>query len=160
MEATQLEQIVLENGASRNGIIAMLQEIQSRENYLSEDNLSYLSDRLDIPLIDLYGIASFYKSFSMTPVGDNIIHVCLGTACHVRGAEPILEEIERKLDIKAGETTPDNKFTLKTVNCLGACALGPIVLINGRYFGNTSMQKVTDILQQYGYIAEVAPETT
>jgi len=152
MEETMLEEIVRDNGENRNGIISMLQEIQSRENYLSEDNLSYLSDRLDIPLIDLYSIASFYKSFSLTPVGDNVIHVCLGTACHVRGAVPILEEVERRLNIKPDETTPDKKFTIKTVNCLGACALGPIIVVNGKYFGNTSIQKVADVLEKYGYV--------
>ena len=151
MGKAKLDEIVEINGGSRAGIISILQEIQSINNYLPEDSLCYISEKLKMPLIDLYSIASFYKAFSLTPRGKNIINVCLGTACHVRGAVPILEEIERKLDIKPGETTEDKEFTLETVNCLGACALGPIVVIGENYHGNTSIQQVEEILSSYGY---------
>jgi NADH:ubiquinone oxidoreductase subunit E len=153
MVAEKIKEILNQNGNNRSGIISILQKIQVTYKYLPEDVLRYLSQQLDIPLIELYAIASFYKSFSLTPRGKHLINVCLGTACHVRGGVPILEEIERKLAIKRGETTLDKNFTLETVNCLGACALGPIVVIDEDYHGNTKIQQVSEILQKYGYIA-------
>lgn len=153
MDTAKLDEIIQECGVHRSNIIPILQGIQATYNYLPEDALRYLSEKIKVPLIDLYSIASFYKAFSLTPRGKHLINVCLGTACHVRGGVPILEEIERKLEINRGETTPDKNFTLETVNCLGACALGPIVVVDEDYHGNTTIQQVGEILQNYGYIA-------
>lgn len=149
MDTAKLDEIMKANGNTRSGIISILHEIQAQYNYLPEEPLRYVSKKLNIPLIDLYSIASFYHAFSLEPRGKHLIQCCLGTACHVRGSHRVLEELERRLAIKAGETTPDQQFTLKTVNCLGACALGPIVVVDQEYHGNTRVQKVATILSKY-----------
>lgn len=149
MEHDTIAEILERNGKNRSGIIAILQDVQAEYKYLPEDKLRYISDELEIPLIDLFSIASFYNSFSLTPQGEHLVQVCLGTACHVRGANRVLEKIEKNFKIQAGETTEDQLFTLKTVNCLGACALGPIVVVDETYHGNTRPQKVNAILEQY-----------
>ncbi|HEX9971113.1 MAG TPA: NAD(P)H-dependent oxidoreductase subunit E [bacterium] len=149
MDTAKLDEIIKANGNSRAGVIPILQEIQANFNYLPEDMLRYVSQKLDMPLIDLYGIASFYHAFSLKPRGEHLVQVCLGTACHVRGAHRVLDEMKRKLHIEPDDTTEDKKFTLKTVNCLGACALGPIVVVDEEYHGNTRVQKVNTILAKY-----------
>lgn len=149
MDTAKLDEIIMANGNSRTGVIPILQEIQANYNYLPEDMLRYVSKKLDLPLIDLYGIASFYHAFSLKPRGEYLVQVCLGTACHVRGAHRVLDEMKRRLHIEPDDTTEDKKFTLKTVNCLGACALGPIVVVNEDYHGNTRVQKVNSILAKY-----------
>jgi NADH-quinone oxidoreductase subunit E len=149
MDTAKLDEIIKANGNSRAGVIPILQEIQANFNYLPEDMLRYVSQKLDMPLIDLYGIASFYHAFSLKPRGEHLVQVCLGTACHVRGAHRVLDEMKRKLHIEPDDTTEDKKFTLKTVNCLGACALGPIVVVDEDYHGNTRVQKVNTILAKY-----------
>ena len=159
MEDVKLDQIIESNGRSRTSIISILQELQSIHNYLPEKDLCYISEKLEIPLIDLFSIASFYKAFNLTPRGKHLIQVCLGTACHVRGAVPILEEFERKLHIRPDETTEDMQLSLKTVNCLGACSLGPIVVVDQDYHGNTSIQQVEEILINYGYVKQEEPES-
>ena len=149
MEHANTQQILEQNVNNRSGIIAILQDIQANFNYLPKEELQYISNKLNMPLIDLYSIASFYNSFSLTPRGKHLVQVCLGTACHVRGAHRVLKEVERKLKIKPDETTEDQQFSLKTVNCLGACALGPIVVVDNEYHGNMRIQKVNAILAKY-----------
>ena len=149
MDTSKLDEIITANGNTRTGAIPILQEIQANFNYLPEEILRYVSKKLDMPLIDLYGIASFYHSFSLKPRGKHLVQVCLGTACHVRGAHRVLDEMKRKLHIEPDDTTEDKQFTLKTVNCLGACALGPIVVVDDDYHGNTRVQKVKSILAKY-----------
>jgi NADH:ubiquinone oxidoreductase subunit E len=149
MDTAKLDEIIKANGSNRSGVIPILQEIQANFNYLPEDMLRYVSQKLDMPLIDLYGIASFYHAFSLKPRGRHLVQVCLGTACHVRGAHRVLDEMKRKLHIEPDDTTEDKQFTLKTVNCLGACALGPIVVVDEEYHGNTRVQKVNAILAKY-----------
>ena len=134
------------NGSS---LISILLDIQSRYNYLPKDALIRVSERLRIPLIHVYSVATFYKSFSLKPRGKHLITVCLGTACHVRGAPEVLNEIENQLNIDVGETTPDNNFTLETVRCLGTCAIGPIVTIDGEYYGQMNSKKIHSILKKY-----------
>ncbi|MBN1838195.1 MAG: NAD(P)H-dependent oxidoreductase subunit E, partial [Spirochaetales bacterium] len=133
------DQIISTYGTNRESLIMILQEISAVFNYLPEDALRTVSERLQIPFSEVYGTASFYKAFSLEPKGKHIVQVCLGTACHVRGAPLVLEELERVLGIPDGKTTDDGLFTLETVNCLGACALGPIVVVDGEYHGNMSM---------------------
>jgi len=132
-----------------NSLIPVLQDIQSYYNYLPEEIFDEVSRKMNIPLIDVYGVATFYKSFSLTPKGKHIITVCMGTACHVRGGQRIADRISRELEIEPGETTPDMNFTLDTVNCLGCCAIGPIVMIDGEYYGQMTIQKAISLLNEY-----------
>jgi len=130
-------------------LIMVLQDVNAAFNYLPEAALRRISERLDLPYAEVYGTASFYKAFSLEPRGEHLIQVCMGTACHVRGAQRILEEFERLLDLKSGMTTEDRKFTLETVNCLGACALGPIVVVDGEYHGSMNLARVSRLVDSY-----------
>ena len=117
----------------RGELIAILEEIQAKYSYLPEEALRIVAEKTGRSLVDVYGVATFYKSFSLKPRGKHLISVCTGTACHVRGASNIAEAFGRQLGIKTGETTPDKEISLETLNCLGACALGPIVVVDGHY---------------------------
>jgi NADH-quinone oxidoreductase subunit E len=130
-------------------LVAILQDVQMEYNYLPKESLNQISEGLDIPMSQVYSVATFFKAFSLKPRGRHVINVCLGTACHVRGAGRVLDEIGRQLDIKPGETTEDFKFTMETVNCVGACALGPIVVIDGKYSGQMKTDKVKTLLESY-----------
>jgi NADH:ubiquinone oxidoreductase subunit E len=130
-------------------LISILQDIQAAYNYLPKESLERVSLGLKIPLTQVYSVATFFKTFSLTPRGRNLIHVCLGTACHVRGAARLRDKIQRVLNIEPGGTTPDFRFTLETVNCVGACALGPVVMINGKYHGQMTPHKVDALLKSY-----------
>ena len=129
-------------------IIAILHQLQDQERYLPEEELRYIARQLVIPASQIFHISTFYKAFSLKPKGKHVCNVCMGTACHVRGAPLVLEELERKLRIKTGGTTEDGEFSLDTVNCLGACALGPLVTVDGEYFGNMSTAKVNRVLRK------------
>ena len=128
-------------------LIAMLYAIQEHYNYLPEDILRELAVKLDKPLIEIYRVATFYKLFSLEPLGRHKITVCTGTACHVRGSEQLADEISSCLCVKRGETSPDGEYSLKTVNCLGACALGPLVEVDGEYHGNLTKKELQKILK-------------
>jgi len=130
-------------------LIPILQDIQAQFYYLPKEALIQVSEAMDIPLSRIYSVATFFKAFSLEPRGRHMVSVCLGTACHVRGAPKVLEQIERNLKIRGGETTSDFKFTLETVNCMGCCALGPVVRIDGKYFGEINAGKVDSILNKY-----------
>jgi NADH:ubiquinone oxidoreductase subunit E len=130
-------------------LIAILQDIQAEYNYLPPNALKNVAEKLNIPLISVYGIATFYKSFSLKPRGKHLVTVCLGTACHVRGSRRVLGEVQRKLNIKTGETTENKMFTLETVNCLGCCAIGPVMVVDGEYYGQTTTAKVDSVLDKY-----------
>lgn len=151
--AKQLEKKVksiLDNYQRDKGmLVSILQDIQAEYNYLPKEVLVEVSQKLDAPLSQVYSVATFFKAFSLEPRGRHLISVCLGTACHVRGAVRILEAIERELDIKSGGTTKDLKFTLETVNCVGACALGPIVIVDGEYHGQMKTDKVKALFENY-----------
>jgi NADH-quinone oxidoreductase subunit E len=133
--------------AVRGGTVMLLQDIQGCYGYLPREVLQAVSSRLNIPQSRLYGLATFYRAFSLEPRGRHEIKVCTGTACHVRGAEMTLESFERALGIKSGETTADGLVTLVNVNCLGACALGPVVVLDGDYHGGVTSEDVADILK-------------
>jgi NADH-quinone oxidoreductase subunit E len=130
-------------------LVSILQDIQAEYNYLPEEVLVEVSQALGAPLSQVYSVATFFKAFSLEPRGRYLINVCLGTACHVRGAVKVLEAVERELSIKAGGTTKDLKFTLETVNCVGCCALGPVVIIDGEYYGQMKTEKVKALLENY-----------
>lgn len=138
---------ILENHRDNmGGLISILEDIQAKYSYLPEEALKIVAENTGHSLVDIYGVATFYKAFSLKPRGKHLISACLGTACHVRGGPSIATEIQRQLGIKAGETTPDKEITLETVNCLGACALGPVVVSDGHYFPNVTREKVKEIL--------------
>jgi len=138
--------LLAERDGAPGTLLSVLHDIQDKYGFLPETALRTMSSRFGHRLIDLYAIATFYRSFSLKPRGKHVVAVCIGTACHVRGATAVVEEFERRLGVKAGETTPDGEIALETVNCLGACALGPIVKANGRYFSNVDAAKVEGIL--------------
>jgi NADH-quinone oxidoreductase subunit E len=130
-------------------LVSILQDVQAEYYYLSENAIEEVSRGLGIPLTRVYSVATFFKAFSLIPRGRHLINVCLGTACHVRGAPRVLEKIERDLGISSGETTKDLRFTLETVNCVGACALGPMIIIDGEYHGQMSTDRVSPVLKNY-----------
>jgi NADH:ubiquinone oxidoreductase subunit E len=144
-----VDAIIDSHGGSREAMITVLQDSNTAFNYLPEEVLHRISTRLGVPYAEVYGAASFYKAFSLEPRGKHIVQVCLGTACHVRGARRIIEELERRLDVPAGSTTKDRLFTLETVNCLGACALGPIVAMDGEFHGSMTAAKVPSLLERH-----------
>jgi NADH-quinone oxidoreductase subunit E len=148
LETTRLDTILERHDRDPANVIAILQDIQTEVNWLPEDDLRYVCTELGIPLSKMMGLATFYRAFSLEPRGKHIVQVCLGTACHVRGAVRILGAIERDLDIQAGETNENLQWTLETVNCLGACALGPIVVVDGEYHGQMTSVKTTRLLQK------------
>ena len=137
----------LANKENGDTLLSILQDIQAECGYLPEEKLIETAETLDMPLIDVYGVATFYKSFSLTPRGRHQVKVCLGTACHVRGATRIGKEVRRKLGIGPGETSEDGEFSLETVMCLGCCAIGPVVAIDGKYYGQVTPTKVESILR-------------
>ncbi len=130
-------------------LVSILQDVQAELNYLPEDALKEVSQGLELPLTQAYSVATFFKAFSLKPRGRHLVNVCTGTACHVRGSVSILEKLEQDLGILPGETTRDYRFTLETVNCVGACALGPIVMIDGKYHGQMTADKVDAVLKGY-----------
>ncbi len=134
--------------AKSSGLISVLEDIQGRYGYLPRVALNTLSEETGRSLTDIYGVATFYRSFSLMPRGKHLISVCLGTACHVRGAPDIVNEFQHQLGIEPGQTTEDNEFTLETVNCLGACALGPIVVADGHYFSSVRKSGVSSIIDR------------
>ncbi len=129
--------------------LAILQDIQKEYSFIPRQSLELLSKYIETKLSKLYSMATFYKALSLKPKGKYIIKVCDGTACHIRGSRLIIEEIEKKLNISAGETTKDGKFSLETVNCLGSCALAPVVVINNKYYGKVTPDKINQILSNY-----------
>lgn len=145
VDQSKLESIINQYNAQEGALISILQDIQAEYNYLPMDALEYVATRLDVPRVQVYGVATFFKAFSLKPKGRQQILVCMGTACHVRGSRKVLEELERKLGIKAGDTTPDGEYSLETVNCVGACALGPVVIKNEKYNGQMTALKVESL---------------
>jgi NADH-quinone oxidoreductase subunit E len=136
-------------GNDKENLIMMLQAIQRRFNYLPRPSLTYLSEKIGVPLSQIYGIATFYASFALEPRGRNLISVCLGTACHVRGAKRVHEQIQEQLRIHDGQTTEDGRFTLESVRCIGCCSLGPVVKINEDVHARLSPDEAAKILGGY-----------
>jgi len=152
METLRLEKvdrIIKDYESDRSSLIAILQDAQAEYGYLPKEVLKHVAAKLDIPLIQVFGVATFFKAFRLKPKGRYLVRVCLGTACHVRGAPSVLDEVERKLDVKAGDTTSNGLFTLETVNCLGCCALGPVVVVNDETVGQMTATKVASLLKKY-----------
>lgn len=148
-EVNRVDQIADKYAGEEGALIQVLLDVQREYNWLPKDALRRVSERLGVPVSYLYRVASFYKAMSLTPVGRHLVNVCLGTACHVRGGPRILDKVEQLIGIKAGETTPDQKFTLHRVNCLGCCALGPVMVVDGEAHGKLAVAKVDEILKAY-----------
>jgi len=144
-----LEKVINKYKAEKDGIISVLQKINREYGYLSEDALKLVAKKLDVPLIQVYSIATFYTAFSLKPRGRHLINVCLGTACFVKGGNRILEKLERELGIKAGETTKELRYSLDTVHCIGCCSLAPVIRIDEDAYGRLKQEKVPEILKKH-----------
>ncbi len=131
-------------------LLAILQDIQKQYNYLPRESLTVIHEYLDIPMSKLYSMATFYKALSLKPKGRYVIKVCDGTACHIRGSGLIIDEIQKLLNISPGETTEDGLFSLETVNCLGSCAIAPVMVVDGKYFGKVTPKMVKKIIDGFG----------
>ena len=148
VDPEKVRRIVGKYSAGRGQLISILEEIQSEYGYLAEAALRVVAEETKRSLVDVWGVANFYHAFSLRPRGRHLISGCLGTACHVRGAPSVVQELQRQLGVKVGGTTADREFTLKTVNCLGACALGPVTVIDGHYFSKMRPSKVRRLLDE------------
>jgi NADH-quinone oxidoreductase subunit E len=149
MDHALVDRITDKHHGEASSLIQILLDIQAENRWLPQHALSRVSERLDVPLSRIQHIATFYKAFSLVPKGRHQVHVCMGTACHVRGAPRVLHTVEELTGLKPGETDMDMKFSLETVNCLGCCALGPVIEIDGKTHGNVSTGKTEDVLQGY-----------
>jgi NADH-quinone oxidoreductase E subunit len=130
-------------------LIPVLQEIQDEFNYLPKDELKVVADRLQVPLTQVYSVATFFKMFSLEPKGRHQVRVCLGTACHLRGGQRLVETVSRRLGVEVGHATEDLQFSLETVGCLGSCAQAPLMMVDDKYFGRMAVDKVPKILKLY-----------
>ena len=148
MEAAVIDGILDQHGRDPSAIIAVLQDMQEEVNYLPEGALRYVAEQLAISASKVYSLATFYRAFSLEPRGKHLIYVCTGTACHVRGAVKIIDALEREIGIRAGETDEKLEFTLETVNCVGACALGPVIVVDGEYRGQMTGAKAVRLVKK------------
>jgi NADH-quinone oxidoreductase subunit E len=146
-EASDLAHVLEEQGKDAS-LMHVLEDVQRRYRYLPQEAIILVSERLGVPLSQVYSVATFYHAFSLLPRGLHTLQVCTGTACHVRGALQILDRLETQLGVEPGETTRDRLFTLETGNCLGACALGPVAVLDGEYEGQMTTKKVDRLLKR------------
>jgi NADH-quinone oxidoreductase subunit E len=148
IDLTLLDPVIEEKKNSKGSLIPLLQAAQELYGYLPEEVLQYINKQTKVPLSRIYGVITFYAQFYQKPRGKHIIKVCQGTACHVKGGKGVLEEIERNLGIKAGETTEDLKFTLETVACLGTCFLAPVKMIDDQYHGKLTPRAAVKVIEK------------
>ena len=149
MDIERIDKIIDKHKGETSSLIQILLEIQSENHWLPKEALDRVSEKLHVPLSRIQHIATFYKAFSLVPKGRHQVHICMGTACHVRGATRVLETVQEVTGIKPGETDLDLKFSLERVNCLGCCALGPVMEIDGKTHGKLSTAETTDVLKRY-----------
>jgi NADH-quinone oxidoreductase subunit E len=149
MDKERVDQIVDKHNAEASSLIQVLLDIQSEHSWLPKEALERVAERLQVPMTRIQHIATFYKAFSLVPKGRHQVHICMGTACHVRGAPRVLDKVEEMTGIKPGETDLDLKFSLEIVNCLGCCALGPVMEIDGKTYGKMSPAQTSDVLKNY-----------
>lgn len=145
----ELDQFIASHNYTGHDLIAVLHEAQRLFTYLPEDVQRHIAKRLNIPVSKVYGVVTFYSYFTMERKGRFVINVCLGTACFVRGSDKILEEFEQQLGIKCGQTTSDGKYSLQSLRCVGACGLAPVIQVNGKTYGNATVETVKEILAEY-----------
>ena len=149
MEVSEIDGIIEQYGGREAAILAILQDVQAKDKYLQKEALEYVSQKMHLPLVQVFRIATFYNALSLKPRGRHKIDVCLGTACHVRGGNKILDKLERDLGIPVGETTKDKRFTLESVHCVGCCSLGPVAVIDGKVFGRLAQDKMPALLKEF-----------
>jgi len=149
MDVQMVNDIIDRHRGKKTALISILHDIQDRYHYLPEKALKRVARRLEMDLPEIYGVATFYKAFSLTPRGKHALTLCLGTACHVRQGPKILAEVRKILAIDPGQTTPDGQFSLNTVNCLGVCAIGPVMMLDDKFFGEMSPLKARRILGKF-----------
>jgi NADH-quinone oxidoreductase subunit E len=149
MDSNRIDEIIAKHGGVESSLIQVLLELQQDNRWLPAEMLQRVSDKLGVPLTRVRHVATFYKTFSVMPKGRHRVHVCLGTACHVRGADRILDTLRDRMGIQPGETDLDLKFSLESVNCLGCCALGPVMEIDGKTHGKLSPADAADVLKGY-----------
>jgi NADH-quinone oxidoreductase subunit E len=145
--ANRVDEVLANYKGEKAELIPILQQVQQVFGYLPEEAMSRVSRFTRVPECTLYGVATFYAQFKFNPVGRNVIRVCRGTGCYVKGAPRLLDEIEKLLGVKDGETTPDMEYTLETVACFGSCALAPVIVVNDRVYGNVAVDKIKEILE-------------
>lgn len=147
MDTAKVDAIIKKYNGDATSLLAIMQDVQEEANYLPRDAVDHIAKKLEIPVSRIYSMATFFESFHLEPRGKHICTVCVGTACHVRGAQRLVEQLERDLTVKSGGTTDDGLFTIEEVNCVGACALGPLVIIDGKYHGNTTSNKISKVVK-------------
>ena len=147
--ANRVEALIDSYVEKKEQLISLLQDVQAEFNYIPKDTLVRISQKLEIPLSQVFSVATFFQAFSLKPRGRHTVTVCLGTACHVKGGQRLVDKMERDYKLKPGETTEDERFTLETVNCLGACALGPVLVVDGKYNSQVTPDKLDKILKSY-----------
>ena len=148
-EISRIDQIIDKYEGEEGILIQLLLDIQQELNWIPKEVAERISQRLNIPLTQIYRVASFYTAMSLTPRGRHLVSNCMGTACHIRGSPRLLDRITDILKIQPGETSPDRRFTLNTVNCLGCCALGPVMVVDGKYHGKIAPTKAEEVLKNY-----------
>ena len=148
-KTAELEAYISEQKDVQGVLIPVMQKAQELFGYLSFETMELISERLDVPVSEIYGVATFYALFSLTPKGEHVISVCTGTACYVKGAQAVLDEVKKQLGINSGETTPDGKFSIQDTRCLGCCGLAPVMTINNDVYGRLDPADVKDILAKY-----------
>lgn len=139
-------------------VMEVLQDVQEKYRYLSEESLKHVSEAFEVPLIEVFRLANFYKAFSLDPRGRHLVTVCSGTACHVQGAPRFVDELLGQLEVKPGQTTKDGAFTVEVVNCLGACSLAPLVIIDGKYYGQMTPSKLRREVERIQFDDELEDE--
>lgn len=146
---TELEAFIAENKDIQGPLMPIMQKAQELFGYLSLETMTIIADALDIPVSEVYGVATFYAQFSLQPKGEYIISVCTGTACYVKGAQAVLDEVIKLLGVEPGQTTPDGKFTIQDTRCLGCCGLAPVMTVNQDVYGRLTPDEVKGILEKY-----------
>ncbi|MBI5522044.1 MAG: NAD(P)H-dependent oxidoreductase subunit E [Desulfarculus sp.] len=149
MDLTRVDEIIAKHHGEASSLIQILLEIQSENSWLPKEVMERISQELQVPLTRVHHISTFYKAFSLVPKGRHEVHICMGTACHVRGATRVLDAVQDLTGIKPGETDLELKFSLETVNCLGCCALGPVLEIDGKTYGKMTPVETKNVLQSY-----------
>lgn len=144
----ELDDFITEIDAKESDLILVLHRAQNLFGYLPEQIVNHISERINVPKSKIFGVLSFYSYFTTTPRGKNVINVCMGTACFVRGAEPILRELETQLRLKTGETSIDGLFTLDSLRCVGACGLAPVVMVNDKVYGRVTAKDINKIISE------------